>query len=126
MTRPTGRNALSVLGITAAILVCGTCVGAAPKARTVEFMLDDVLGKFALYSGDGIRCYVLPKETVSSLEDLQRRIVQLPRGAIVHWMPSQLEPSGAPILFAKGQFARFAKFCRDRGVELIVEGIPAK
>jgi hypothetical protein len=35
-------------------------------------------------------------------------------------MPYKRDPSGKPILFLAGQYERFAGFCRDHKIELIV------
>ena len=104
-------------------MICAIFAGAAPKPATVDYMLEDTSGKFALYAGPAYRCFVLPKDTVSSLEDLERRVSRLPQGTKVYWMPYLREPSGTPILFSKGQFAQFEKFCREHRIELIVEGV---
>lgn len=83
-------------------------------------MLDDALGKIALYPGLGYRSYVARKYEVASLEELERRVGQLPPGTKLHWTPYKREPSGKPILFSEGQYDHFAKFCRDHKIELLI------
>jgi hypothetical protein len=111
---------LSALRAAAATLIFSLCVGAA--AAPADYMLDDASGKYALYSGPAYRCFVTAKDTVASLDELKCRIAKLPAGTKVYWMPYLRESSGEPILFAKGQFAQFAKFCAEHKVALIVDG----
>jgi hypothetical protein len=91
-----------------------------PQAHAIDYMLDDALGKIAIYPGLAYRSLVDPKDIVPSLEDLERRVSQLPPGTRLHWTPYKRDPSGKPILFSNGQYDRFAKFCRDHKIELIV------
>jgi hypothetical protein len=114
--------------VTAVMAVVGASHAASAEtkqqAHAIDYMLDDSLGTIALYPGLGYRSYVDPKDKVPSLEDLERRVSQLPPGARLCWTPYKRDPSGEPILFSKGQYNRFARFCRDHKVELIV--LPSK
>jgi hypothetical protein len=92
----------------------------AQQVHAINYMLDDGIGGIALYPGDGYRSFVDLKYRVPSLEDLERRVSQLPPGTRLHWEPYKREPSGKPILFSKGQYDPFEKFCRDHKIELIV------
>lgn len=83
-------------------------------------MIDDSVGAIALYPAGGYRSYVEPKYMVASLEELERRVGQLPPGTKLHWVPYKSDPSGKPILFSDGQYDRFAKFCREHEVELLI------
>lgn len=88
----------------------------------VEYRLEsfESPGQFALYPGEGYRSYVAPNYVVQSLEELERRIGQLPPETKLHWDPLKRDPSGKPILLSDGQFDQFAKFCRDHKVELLI------
>jgi hypothetical protein len=90
------------------------------QAHAIDYILDDSLGTIALYPGLLCRSYVDPKDIVPSLEDLERRVSNLPPSARLHWTPYKRDPSGEPILFSKDQYDRFARFCRDHKIELIV------
>jgi hypothetical protein len=94
--------------------------GRAQQAQAIDYMLDDALGKMALYPAPGYRSYVPSKYMVPSLEELERRVRQLPPGTKLHWTPYKRDPSGKPILFSNGQYDHFAKFCRDHKIELII------
>jgi hypothetical protein len=94
--------------------------GKAQQAQATEYTLDNAMGEIALYPGDTYRSFVDSKYIVPSLEDLERRVSQLLPGTRLHWEPYKRDPSGKPILFSKGQYDRFAKFCRDHKIELIV------
>jgi hypothetical protein len=100
--------------------------GEAQQARATEYRLDDSSSGVALYPGAAYRSFVDLKYKVPSLEDLERRVNQLPADTRLHWEPYKREPSGKPILFSKGQYDRFEKFCRDHKIELIVLPSPAK
>ena len=110
-------------------VVLGTCflVGqksASPAvARTqTDYRLDDGIGGVALYPGAGYRSFVEAKFLVSSLEDLESRISQVPRGTTLHWLPHAWENVGIdPVLFAKGQYEQFRRFCSDRGIQILIE-----
>jgi hypothetical protein len=110
----------------AAIIAVSTASNTARAVRaqqaqgTVDYMLDDSLGNIALYPGLEYRSYVAPKSMVSSLEELERRVGQLPAGMKLHWTPYKRDPSGKPILFSDGQYEHFAKFCRDHKIELLI------
>jgi hypothetical protein len=90
------------------------------QAHATEYTLDDSSSGVALYLGAAYRSFVDLKYKVPSLEDLERRVSQLPPGTRLHWEPYKREPSGKPILFSKGRYDRFEKFCRDHKIELIV------
>jgi hypothetical protein len=77
------------------------------------------MGEIPLYPDDAYRSFVDSKYIVPSLEDLERRARQLLPGRRLHWDSYKRDPSGKPILFSKGQYDRFAKFCRDHNIELI-------
>jgi hypothetical protein len=94
--------------------------GRAQQAQATDYMLDNAMGEIALYPGDAYRSFVDSKYIVPSLEDLEQRVSRLPGNTRLHWQPYKREPSGKPILFSKGQYDRFAKFCRDHKIELIV------
>src|SRR5579863_4336835 len=104
-------------------VVVGTCFlvdqksaspAAAGKAQT-DYRLDDGIGGVALYPGAGYRSFVEAKFLVSSLQDLESRISQVPRGATLHWLPHAWENIGIdPVLFAKGEYEQFRRFCSDR------------
>ena len=81
-------------------------------------MLDDSVSGIALYPGGGYRSYVAPEYVVRSLEELERRVGQLPPGIKLHWTPRRRDASGRPILFSNGQYEQFAKFCRDHKIQL--------
>jgi hypothetical protein len=94
--------------------------GWSQQAQATDYTLDNAMGEIALYPGDAYRSFVESKYIVPSLEDLERRVNQLLQGTRLHWEPYKRDPSGKPILFSKGQYHRFAKFCRDHKIELIV------
>jgi hypothetical protein len=94
--------------------------GRAQQAQAIDYMLDESFGKIALYPAPGYRSYVPSKYMVPSLEELERRVGQLPPGTKLHWTPYKRDPSGEPILFSNGQYDHFAKFCRDHKIELII------
>jgi len=94
--------------------------GRAQQAQATDYTLDNAMGGVALYPGDAYRSFVDSKYIVPSLEELERRVSQLLPSTNLHWEPYKREPSGKPILFSKGQYDRFAKFCRDHKIELIV------
>jgi hypothetical protein len=117
----------SAFAILAVVLGTGVLVGqtaASPalagKAQT-DYTLDDAIGAVALYPGAGYRSYVQAEFLVSSLHDLESRISQLPRGATLHWLPHHSDSLGNPILFARGQYEQFARFCSDHGVQILIE-----
>jgi len=90
------------------------------QAQAMEYVLDgDGIREIALYPAPGYRSYVEPKCVVHSLEELKRRVGQLPPGTKLHWVPYKRDPSGKPVLFSDGQYDQFAKFCRDHNVELL-------
>jgi len=90
------------------------------QAGPIEYMIDDSVGAIALYPAGGYRSYVEPKYMVPSLEELERRVGQLPPGTKLHWVPYKWGPSGKLILFSDGQYDQFAKFCREHDVELLI------
>src|SRR5437879_1952519 len=94
--------------------------GSAQQAQAVDYTLDDYLGHIALYPGLGCRSYVAPDYRVPSLQELERRVGQLPPGTKLHWDPYKRDPSDRPILFSDGQYDHFAKFCRDHKIELLI------
>jgi hypothetical protein len=94
--------------------------GRAQQVQATDYMLDNAMGEIALYPGEAYRSFVDSKYIVPSLEELEQRVSQLPRGTRLHWEPYKRDPSGKPILFSKSQYDRFAKFCRDHKIELIV------
>ena len=94
--------------------------GRAQQAQATDYTLDNGAGEIALYPGDAYRSFVDAKYIVPSLEDLERRVGRLLPGARLHWEPYKRDSSGKPILFSNGQYERFAKFCRDHQIELIV------
>jgi hypothetical protein len=94
--------------------------GGALRAHAVAYRLDDSLGSIALYPGLGYRSYVALGYMVPSLDELERRVGQLPPDTKLHWDPYKRDPSGKPILFSDGQYDHFAKVCRDREIELLV------
>ena len=113
-----------VLVLAAAVI---TVLAASPSVRAGgaqvhanDYRLDDALGKIALYPGLLYRSYVDSKSEVPSLEELERRVGQLPPGTKLHWTPYKREQSGKPILFSKGQYDHFAKFCRNHKIELLI------
>jgi len=111
--------------IAAAIIAAVTAdhaasAGRAQQAQATDYTLDNAMGEIALYPGDAYWSFVDSKYIVPSLEDLERRVGQLRPGTRLHWEPYKRDPSGKPILFSKGQYDRFAKFCRDHKIELIV------
>lgn len=116
------KNKISLLAALIAVLGASHAVGAgrAQQSQATDYMLDDALGKIALYPGLGYRSYVARKYEVASLEELERRVGQLPPGTKLHWTPYKREPSGKPILFSEGQYDHFAKFCRDHKIELLI------
>jgi len=104
-------------------LLVGQTVGSstvAGKAPT-DYRLDDGIGALALYPGTGYRSFVEAKFLVSSLNDVESRISELPRGATLHWLPHRMDNDGNPILFARGQYEQFARFCSDHGVQILIE-----
>ena len=111
-----------LVAVVMAVVAAGHIASAQKKqqAHAIDYVLDDSVGTIALYPGLAYRSYVDPKDVVLSLEDLERRVSQLPRGARLNWTPYKRDPSGKPILFSEGQYNRFARFCRDRKIELIV------
>lgn len=120
----------SAFAVLALVLGTGVLVGQtavspalAGKAQT-DYMLDDGIGGLALYPGAGYRSFVEAKFLVSSLQDLESRISQVPRGTTLHWLPHAWENIGIgidPLLFAKGQYEQFRRFCSDRGVQILIE-----
>jgi hypothetical protein len=93
----------------------------AQRARATDnYVLDNPLGEIALYPGFGYRSYIEPKYMISSLEELERRVGQLPAGTKLHWGPYKRDSSGKPILFSDGQYEHFAKFCRDHKIQLLI------
>ena len=120
---PKLKNKIFVL-VAAMIAVPATShaarAGRAQQAQAIDYTLDDALGKIALYPGPGYRSYVPSKYMVPSLEELERRVGQLPPGTRLHWTPYKRDPSEKPILFSNGQYDHFAKFCRDHKIELII------
>ena len=117
----------SAFAVLAAVLGTGVLVGqtaASPalagKSQT-DYTLDDGIGGVALYPGTGYRSFVEAKFLVSSLNDVESRISQLPRGATLHWLPHHSGSLGNPILFARGQYEQFARFCSDHGVQILIE-----
>jgi hypothetical protein len=111
-----------LVAVVMAVVAASHAASAQKKQQThaIDYILDNSLGTIALYPGLGYRSYVDPKDIVPSLEDLERRVSNLPPGARLYWTPYKRDPSGEPILFSKGQYDRFARFCRDHKIELIV------
>lgn len=88
--------------------------------QSSDYTLDDSPGAIALYQAPGALSYVPPKFEVHSLEELERRVGQLPAGCRLHWQPCKRDPSGKPILFSDGQYDLFERFCRDHRIELLI------
>lgn len=88
--------------------------------QAVNYTLDGGPGEIALYQADGYLSYIPPKFVMQSLEELERRVVQLPLGAKLHWQPCERDSSGKPVLFSGGQYDLFEKFCQDHKVELLI------
>jgi hypothetical protein len=121
MARVDSKILLLVAAVMAVLAAShAACAEKKQQSHAIDYMLDDSVGTIALYPGLGCRSYVDPKDVVPSLEDLERRVSQLPPGARLHWAPYKRDPSGKPILFSEGQYNRFARFCRDHKIELIV------
>jgi hypothetical protein len=122
MKRPNSRLFVLVAAMFAVSIASHTlkAVRAQQAQATDNYVLDNPLGKIALYPGLGCRSYIEPKYMVSSLEELERRVGQLPARTKLHWDPYKRDPSGKPILFSDGQYERFAKFCRDHKIELLI------
>ena len=125
----------SAFAVLVVVLGTGVVIGqtaAAPavagKAQT-DYRLDDGIGGLALYPGVGYRSFVEAKFLVSSLQDLESRVSQLPRGTTLHWLPHNWgavgNPAsfgiGQPFLFASSQYEQFVRFCSDHGIELLIE-----
>jgi hypothetical protein len=87
--------------------------------QAADYTLDGGPGTIALYQADGYPSYVPPEFEVQSLEELERRVGQLPPGTKLHWNPLKRDPSGTPMLFS-GQYDQFAKFCRDHKIGLLI------
>ena len=85
-----------------------------------DYMLDGGLGEIALYQAEGYLSYVPSEFVVRSLEELERRVGQLPSCTKLHWDPDKRDASGKPILLSDGQYDLFEKFCRDHKIELLV------
>lgn len=85
-----------------------------------DYMLDGGLGEIALYQAEGYLSYVPSEFVVHSLEELERRVGQLPAGTKLRWDPAKRDASGKPILLSDGQYDLFEKFCRDHMIELLV------
>jgi len=88
--------------------------------QAVNCTLDGGPGEIALYQADGYLSYVPPKFVVQSLEELERRVRQIPPGAKLHWQPCKRDSSGKPILFSDGEYDHFEKFCRVHKIELFI------
>jgi hypothetical protein len=117
----------SAFAVLAVALGSGVLVGqtaaspaVARKAQT-DYRLDDGIGAVALYPGEGYRSFVPAKFLVSSMHELESQISQLPRGTTLHWLPHKLDASGNPILFAKGQYEQFVRFCSDHEIQLLIQ-----
>lgn len=119
---PRLKNKVFVLAAAMIVVLTARPVVRAGRAQgqANDYMLDDALAKIALYPGLGYRSYVASKYEVPSLEELERRVGQLPPGTKLHWTPYKRERSGKPILFSEGQYDHFAKFCRDHKIELLI------
>jgi len=111
-----------LLAAVMAVVAASHAASAEKKQQThaIDYMLDDSLGSIALYPGLGYRSFVDPKDEVPSLEDLERRVSRLPPSERLRFAPSKRDPSGKPVLFSKGQYDRFARYCRDHKIELVV------
>ncbi len=88
--------------------------------QAVNYTLDGGPGEIALYEADGYLSYIPPKFVVRSLDELERRVGQLPLGAKLRWQSCKRDSSGRPVLFSEGQYDLFEKFCRDHKVELLI------
>lgn len=86
----------------------------------VNYTLDGGPGEIALYQADGALSYIPPKFMVQSLDELERRVSQLPLGAKLYWRPCKRDSFGKPVLFSDGQYDLFEMFCRDHKVELLI------
>jgi hypothetical protein len=71
---------------------CAARAGTAQQAQAIDYMLDDALGKIALYPAPGYRSYLPSKYMVPSLEELEGRVSQLPPGTRLHWTPYKRDP----------------------------------
>jgi hypothetical protein len=114
-------SAFAVLALTGALFGQITASRAVAMKAQTDYTLDDGIGAVALYPGEGYRSYVQAKFLVSSLHDLESRISQLPLGATLHWLPHHSDSLGNPILFARGQYEQFARFCSDHGTQILIE-----
>jgi hypothetical protein len=114
-------SAFAVLALTGALFGQITASRAVAGKAPTDYRLDDGIGALALYPGTGYRSFVEAKFLVSSLNDVESRIGELPRGATLHWLPHRMDNYGNPILFAQGQYEQFARFCSDHGVQILIE-----
>jgi hypothetical protein len=90
------------------------------QTEVLDYVLDgDGVRWIALYPAPAYRSYVEPKYVVQSLEELERRVGQLPPGTKLNWNPYKRDSSGKPFLFSDGQYDHFAKFCNDHKIELL-------
>lgn len=115
--------AILAVGMGACFFVNQTfCSPSAAEKAQSEYRLDKGIGGVALYPGAEYRSFVEAKFLVSSLQDLESRISQVPRGTTLHWLPHAWENIGIePALFAKGQYEQFRRFCTDRGIQILIE-----
>jgi len=116
------NSKIALLVALVAVLAASHSVGAGrePQPQATDYRLDDARGQIALYPGLAYRSYVASKYVVPSLEELERRVGQLPAGTRLHWTPYKRDPSGKPLLFSESQYDRFARFCRDHKIELLI------
>jgi len=116
------RKILVLLIATATLVMATHEIKAADAQQrpTSDYMLDDGISGFALYSGNGYRSWVEEKDKIASFEDLEQRVSRLPQGTKLYWTPYRRDGSGRPILFSEGSYERFARLCRERGIDLVL------
>jgi hypothetical protein len=67
--------------------------------------------------------FVIGNSGFRSVASLQRFLETLPRGTTIRWAPGCERLGSEPLLSSPRDMAKFADFCRDHGIKLIV--VPA-
>jgi hypothetical protein len=107
--------------VTAASLLC-----AEPAQETADYLLDDAGGtSFALYPGGAYRSLVREEDMVSSLEEMKQRLIRLPAGVRIRWIPAAAP--GMPVLLSdEGALLEFKAFCLEHRIELVITPGPCR
>jgi len=109
-----------------ALAMFANSAGAQQKSQPADYTLDENPLGIAIYPGLEYRSGLGPKDRMSTMKEVEDRVARLPAGTKLHWTPYKRDRAGKPMLFSSTEkYDKFAKFCGDHRVELMVAPLDA-